>query len=164
LFSQASFKNGRLVIIGNGFDYSDFSNSNLQNGNEYTMNQNQKILNLTTNLNEDMVIQVSISTDAGNIMDGDSEIERSSVKLSTSLGMDNLINISLMSDFDQIVNLEIRDLYGNQIKENSILNLLEIEKFQLVLGREAFANKGSYFVVIVKLKNGQLVTSNLLIP
>lgn len=92
LFSQASFKNGRLVIIGNGFDYSDFSNSNLQNGNEYTMNQNQKILNLTTNLNEDMVIQVSISTDVGNIMDGDSEIERSSVKLSTSLGMDNLIN------------------------------------------------------------------------
>ncbi len=163
-FSQATFKDGRLVFLGDLFKLSDFNTTTLQYGRKYELNLDQKMINLNTDIDESMVIEVTINTDAGNILDGDSEIEKSSVAFDASVNViDNNVLVKLNSTQDLMANLEVRDMNGVKVHEINTIDLVSGIQKNIDIDKSVLMNRGSYFVLILRLSNGQVVTDNIML-
>ncbi len=163
-FSQATFKDGRLVFLGDFFKLNDFTSTPLINGRKYELNLDQKLINLNTDIDESMVIEVTINTDAGNILDGDSEIEKSSVAFDASVHViSNDILIKLNSTQNLMANLEVRDMNGVKVHEINTIELVSGLQKNIDIDKSILMNKGSYFVLILRLSNGQVVTDNIML-
>lgn len=163
-FSQATFKDGRLVFLGDLFKLSDFNSTSLLNGRKYELNLDQKLINLNSNIDESMVIEVTINTDAGNILDGDSEIEKSSVSLYASVNVsNNNLLVKLNSTQDLMANLEVRDMNGFKVHEINSIDLVSGLQKNIDIDKSVVMNRGSYFILILRLSNGQVVTDNIML-
>lgn len=164
LFAQATFKDGRIVFLGDVFNLSDFKMIQLENGIEYNLNSDQKTLNLGTDIDESMVIEVTINTDAGNILDGASEIERSSVTMDASFNVtnDNVL-VKLNSNESLSGVLEIRDLYGVKLHDINSINLSNGIQSDLEISKSVFSKHGNYFILLLRLSNGQVVTADIIV-
>lgn len=163
-FSQATFKDGRLLFLGDLFKLDDFNSTALINGRKYELNLDQKLITLNTDIDESMVIEVTINTDAGNILDGDSEIEKSSVTFDASVNViSNNVLVKLNSTQDLIANLEVRDMNGVKVHEINTIDLVSDVQKNIDIDKSVLMNRGSYFVLIVRLSNGQVVTDNIML-
>jgi hypothetical protein len=163
-FSQATFKDGRLVLLGDFFKLDDFIYKPLAHGCKYELNLDQKLINLNTDIEESMVIEVTINTDAGNILDGDSEIEKSSVTLDASVNaINNNLLVKINSAENLLANLDIRDMNGVKVHEINSIDLASGREKILDIDKSVLMDRGPYFVIILRLSNGQVVVDNIIL-
>lgn len=162
-FSQATFKDGRIVFLGDLFKLDDFTSTPLTNGRKYEINIDQKLINLNTDIDESMVIEVTINTDAGNILDGGSEIEKSNVTLDASVNaITNNILMKINSTQDLTANFEIRDINGFKVYVSNSFDIVSCLPRNIDIDESVLLNHGSSFVLILRLSNGQVVTDNII--
>jgi hypothetical protein len=166
-FTQAMLKNGELQTMGDnsGFTDADFSMQPIGNGMAYAMNRLQKIIQLQKDIDEDMIIEVYVTTDAGNIITGESEIEKPIIDLTNAQDLINrIINFKVLSEKDYTGILSIRDINGNEIYKSEILTIIKNQVLNILVPYSSLDGHGNYFIAILKTTDNQIVSNSFLKP
>jgi hypothetical protein len=162
-FAQVSLKDGKLFFTGsnNFLTSSDFDYKNNGSGLSYTLKPGHRQIQLTKDITEDMLIEVTLTSDVGNLQDGRSEVEVVDTKLTTEINVvSNNIKVKIQSNKDTSGDIEVYDQQGfllKRIQNTSIQNSID---FYTELDRTDFINKGQYFLVIFRESTGEISSDN----
>ena len=154
--SNAAFINGVLTLTGDagGFLSSDFSSQTLQNGMKYILNGANKEIQLNQDIDSNMIIEVTLTSDVGNILGGESGMSMNIVDMSLSLNADkDLIYADITSKMDVELTLEIRTVNGKTIYGSDPIKLNAKKSKRVEISSKDFEGKGSIYVILLKAKN-----------
>jgi hypothetical protein len=166
-FVQVGFKNGKLFVTGdqNWFSESDFELRHLQFGQTYQLHPSNRDIILDRDITEDMIIDVAVVSDAGNLSDGRSEIEQVSTELSSALNISlNNIEVRLKAHHNDHGKIEIRNMNGLPVKNIDPIDLEEEIEQVFTIPREELMNHGRYFIILYISDTGEVVTDNVILP
>jgi hypothetical protein len=162
--SQAKIINGHFVVNQEGtiFSQSDFTLTQSAGEIHATFSFESKTINLNYDITEEMDIEVRMIADAGNIEDGESEVETDPVSMIVSAINNTQANFQLLSDIERNGTLTVRNASGAILWSQSNITLArnQISEFTFPPSN---SSSSPFFVVQFISNDGIIVVRKFLL-
>lgn len=163
--TEVYIQNGKLYIYGkNIFRNLDFEKHSSEYYYEAIFNNSDLQIDLSNPIDTSMNIEVSLRGDVGNILAGESDLREFDYKVLPSFNVvNNVYQIQIDSEFDQILNLTVKDLNSTNTLVINHIYIVGGERKLIVLDENFIKNSSSQILLLqTESRDGQIMNNVIL--